>query len=79
MKSIMTLVIPALLLQASAEAACTKWTSKKVGTLDTQVIDEASGLTASKTKPGKFIWSNDSGGSSELYATDITEIGRAHV
>ncbi len=51
-------------------AICPDWTSKKVGLLDKNVINEASGLVASKLRPGKLIWSNDSGGDSALYATN---------
>jgi hypothetical protein len=54
----------------TAFAICPEWTSKKTGKLDKTVIKEASGLVASKVKPGKFIWSNDSGGAAALFGTD---------
>jgi hypothetical protein len=59
------------LLAQSAFAVCENWTSKKSGTLDRKIISEASGLTASRLKKDKLIWSNDSGGRAELYATGV--------
>lgn len=60
-----------LVFSAQANAVCQKWTAKKSGTLNQRIIDEASGLTRSVLKKGMFIWSNDSGGKAELYATGI--------
>lgn len=66
------LVVSALLAQTTASAVCQQWTSKKNGTLDRRTISEASGLTASRMKADKLIWSNDSGGRAELYATNLS-------
>ncbi len=66
-----TAIIATALISSSAFAVCQNWTSKKAGILDRRVISEASGLTASQMKKDKLIWSNDSGGRSELYATNM--------
>ena len=66
-----TAIIAIALISNSAFAVCQNWSSKKAGTLDRRIISEASGLTASQIKKGKLIWSNDSGGRAELYATNI--------
>jgi hypothetical protein len=66
------LTLAALMLTTQADAVCGKWTAKQSGSLDKRIIDEASGLIASKVKKEKFIWSNDSGGRSELYATGVS-------
>jgi len=60
-----------LLLTVSSNlfAVCSSWTSAQVGSLDKNVIKEASGLVASTLQVGKFIWSNDSGNNAELFAT----------
>ncbi|WPU65992.1 hypothetical protein [Peredibacter starrii] len=60
-----------LIVAQSSFAICPDWNAKQVGVLDRNTIDEASGLTASLLQKGKFIWSNDSGGDSALYATGI--------
>jgi hypothetical protein len=52
-----------------ALAICPNWSATKVGSLDTRLIDEASGLTASVLQKDKLIWSNDSGNAGELFAT----------
>lgn len=59
------------LVGQSAFAICPEWAAQRVGTLDRNVVDEASGLTASALQRGKFIWSNDSGGDSALYGTEL--------
>jgi hypothetical protein len=43
---------------------------KASGTLDNRTINEASGLDASSTNPGKFWTHNDSGGTPELFLID---------
>lgn len=52
-------------------AICNEWSSKKIGNLDNKIINEASGLVTSALQKGKLIWSNDSGGDSALFATNI--------
>lgn len=72
MTHIKTAIIAAIFITNSAFAVCQNWTSKKAGALDRRIISEASGLTASRMKKDKLIWSNDSGGRSELYVTGLT-------
>lgn len=63
-------MMSALLVASSYSfAACSNWTSTQVGSLDKKVISEASGLVASTLQTDKFIWSNDSGNSAQLFAT----------
>ncbi|MFP5385176.1 MAG: hypothetical protein ACLGHN_03810 [Bacteriovoracia bacterium] len=66
------LTLAALTLTTQGHAVCGKWTAKQSGALDQRIIDEASGLIASKVKKDMFIWSNDSGGKAELYATGVS-------
>lgn len=54
---------------ADAGAVCSSWKGTAVGKLDLRRISEASGLTSSKTRPGNFLWINDSGNSAEIHAT----------
>jgi hypothetical protein len=63
--------ITLLSLTFNALAICDNWTSKKIGSLETRTISEASGLVASKLEVGKLIWSNDSGGSAALFASGV--------
>jgi hypothetical protein len=67
MKAITGLTVLAFSIQSFA--VCNKWTSKKIGSLETRTVSEASGLVASKLETGKLIWSNDSGGSASLFSS----------
>ena len=52
-------------------AICTEFNSfERTGTLPRD-IDEASGLTASALKKNMYLWTNDSGGASAIFATDL--------
>ena len=63
--------IASLLIGAQAQAyVCTQWSPVKLGTLQRDTISEASGMVVSNLQKDKFIWTNDSGNSSDLYATD---------
>ena len=51
---------------------CGKWSEgKKVGVLDHNLINEASGVEASRKYPGRLYHINDSGGGHFFYITDI--------
>lgn len=72
MKKLLISATLGLTLVQSAMAICPEWNATRVGQLDRRALDEASGLTTSKLKKGMFIWSNDSGGQSALFATDAS-------
>jgi len=66
-------VITFLLYGADSSAElCSKWSKgKKVGVLDHKLINEASGVEASRKYPGRLYHINDSGGGHFFYITDI--------
>ncbi len=52
---------------------CQNWgQAEKIGALDHKLIDEASGLEASSTYPGRLYHINDSGGGQYFYITDMS-------
>lgn len=58
--------------EMSLAELCGKWgEGKKVGVLDHNLINEASGIEASKKYPGRLYHINDSGGGQYFYITDI--------
>ena len=66
----LTLTLASLLIVAHAQASvCTQWGAVKLGTLQSGTISEASGMIVSVQQKDKFIWTNDSGNSADLYAT----------
>ncbi len=65
-KFLSIVVLSSIITQSALAGVCSNWSSTKVGTLDTRLVSEASGLIFSQ---GKFIWSNDSGGEAALYAS----------
>lgn len=69
MKNLFKTSLLVFVITTNSYAICPEWSSKKTGSLDRSVIDEASGLVASALQKGKLIWSNDSGGESALFAT----------
>lgn len=59
---------------------CKKWSEpKKVGTLDTALVNEASGLVISKKFPNRFYHNNDSGDGPFFYITDLAGAGTQKV
>lgn len=64
-------LVSTLTLSASALSICENWKSSKVGSLDTKIVSEASGLVASKIQKDMLIWSNDSGGTAALHASGM--------
>ncbi|WP_408098908.1 hypothetical protein ACJVC5_08310 [Peredibacter sp. HCB2-198] len=71
MRNLLMSSVVALTMTSSAFAICPQWTAKRVGSLDKNMIDEASGLVTSVLQKGKFIWVNDSGAEPVLYATGM--------
>lgn len=65
------LVATTLLISNAAFSICSNWKSERIGTLDTNYVDEASGLAASKVKAGSFLWINDSGAREVIYASTV--------
>ncbi len=60
-----------LVEEMSRAALCTKWDEgTKSGTLDHNLINEASGIEASNEFPGRLYHVNDSGGGHYFYITD---------
>jgi len=56
----------------SSAELCSKWSEgKKAGVLDHDLINEASGVEASRKFPGRLYHINDSGGGHFFYTTDI--------
>lgn len=56
----------------SSAKLCEKWSEgEKVGVLDHNLINEASGVEASRKYPGRLYHINDSGGGHYFYVTDI--------
>lgn len=63
----------ALILPVSAKAAvCSKWgAAEDFGTLDTSLVDEASGLDVSDHFPNRLYHNNDSGDGLRFYISDL--------
>lgn len=56
----------------SRAVLCAKWSEgEKIGTLDYQRLDEASGIAASQRFPGRLYHVNDSGSGPYFYTTDM--------
>lgn len=64
----------ALALPAGAQAAvCPKWSAAEdFGTLDTSLVNEASGLDISDRFPNRLYHNNDSGDGLRFYVSDLT-------
>ena len=59
---------------------CEAWSKpEKIGALDTEMVDEASGLAISQVHSNRLYHINDSGDGPFFYQSDRKEIGRAHV
>lgn len=68
-----SILLVAALISSSAQAKlCEEWSAPtKVGTLDTKLINEASGLAISRQFPNRAYHINDSGDDAYFYATDL--------
>lgn len=56
---------------AAFAGPCAEWHApERVGSLDTTMLSEASGIAASRTFPGRFYLNNDSGDGPYFYLTD---------
>lgn len=71
MRNLVMSSVMALSMVSSAFAVCQEWTATRVGALDKNMVDEASGLITSVVQPGQFIWVNDSGAEPILYASGM--------
>jgi hypothetical protein len=71
MKYVTIATLTLLLIFNQTVSACERGPAL-IGSLDSDVIDEASGVVPSKMREKKLIWINDSGGRSELIGTSLT-------
>ena len=68
-----TLASVFILGQISQAALCSKWSEgEKVGELDHNLVNEASGIEASRKFPGRLYHINDSGGGHFFYISDLS-------
>lgn len=65
---LMTVCSPALPDRETPAAICEDWSPARLGTLEPEELDEASGLAASRLHDGVFFTHNDSGGTPEVFA-----------
>lgn len=67
-----TLILFLFLQEKSRAELCAKWgEGKRIGALDHKLINEASGIEASRSFPGRLYHINDSGGGHFFYISDI--------
>jgi hypothetical protein len=60
-----------LLPSAALAGPCAEWRPpERIGSLDTAMLPEASGIAASRAFPGRFYFNNDSGDGAYFYLTD---------
>jgi hypothetical protein len=70
--SLLACALLAMAPPAFAAGLCPTWgPSTQVGTLDTKIVNEASGLEASARFPGRLYHNNDSGDGLRFYVTDM--------
>jgi len=66
-----SLMVGAVLASATPVGPCLQWQEGvRVGTLDPGLLNEASGIAASRAFPGRFYHNNDSGDGPYFYVTD---------
>lgn len=66
------IAVSLLMASVSQAAVCKKWSApEKISTLETDYVNEASGLALSKKFPNRFYHNNDSGDGGFFYITDL--------
>jgi hypothetical protein len=80
MRTIAAALMFALLPSAALAGPCIQWRApERVGTLDTAMLAEASGIAASRAFPGRLYLNNDSGDGPYFYIADAQGSGTARV
>ena len=73
MRGAAAVLLLSLMPSAALAGPCIQWRApERIGSLDTSLLPEASGIAASRSYPGRLYLNNDSGDGPYFYFTDMT-------